>query len=276
MLHRPLTWIVLPLLCVGALLALAGCGSLAGGTTSSSGYGADAGPWPNGGNRQAGSNNTTHGDENAPVVPMVIVLQGKTGDKEEMRLDIQQVDLKLKDNWKTIVKREDIVKNATLPFRFGPKGNTLLVVKTLVPKAAYSHVRILFDDKKTSLLKGEATLPLAVESSALELVKWTMEDGKTNALVLTIDGTKVKEGENSATLPAAALAVKTGVPTGAITGKVQPVLPNAKVEVYWGDSTVQLGSVAPAAQDGAFSLTNLPAGSYKVKITAPGQRPANP
>ncbi|MHB9024308.1 MAG: carboxypeptidase-like regulatory domain-containing protein [Armatimonadota bacterium] len=271
MLHKTLIWIMLPLLCLGALLALAGCGALSGTPTSGS-YGADAGPWPTGQPRPG----TTTRTDDVPSVPLVVVLQGKTSEGEELRVDIAQVDLKFKDRWLTIANRDGITKNAKLPFSFTQKGGTLLVAKTTVPKQAYSHVRVLFVDTKTVLVKGETSLPLAVESSALELGKWAMENEKTNSLVLTIDGAKVKEGEKSATLPAGALTVKTGVPTGAVNGKVQPAMPTAKVEVYWGDTTVQFGSAVPAAKDGAFAIGNLPAGSYKVKISAPGQHPTNP
>jgi len=252
-----------------ALIFLAGCGTTTG--TGTSGYGADAGPWPSAPSRGTSAAGSHPGADQVPNVPLVVLLRGKTADAQALEVDITQVDLKYGDQWVPVANRDAIAKIETLPLRVTKGGITAMLAgpQTKVPQRKYTHLRLRFDDRKTKLVQGEKKLPLTLQAT-LELGEWTPDEKAINTLTVTLDGTKVTATENSATLPASALAVTKGAASAGVSGKLVPVLPTARIAAYWGDTKVAVGNAVPNAQDGSFQIPDLPAGPYRLEITTPG------
>ncbi len=255
-----------------ALLALvAGCGSA---PASGGGYGADARPWPQ---APARSTPAAAGEQaQPPTVPVTFTLRGKAAAEHELRLSLTQIELRYGSRWHTVAKAEDIAKNETLPLKLGAKESFALLARTAVPRRTYTYARLTFAKEKTVLARAEQpNVPLVVETVPLAIGEWAPSDARPNLITFTVDGTQVKFAED-VILPATALAAKTLSPTGGITGTITPATPTARVEVFWGASKVLLGSVTPSAQDGSFTVANLPAGLYRVEVSATGQRLSEP
>jgi hypothetical protein len=258
-----------------ALFFLAGCGTTTGGTGG--GYGADAGPWPS---SPARTTPTAAGNPSAAQVPnaaLVVLLRGKASEEQALELDIAQIDLKYGDQWVTVTNREAIAKIESLPLRMTKGSLTAMLAgpKTTVPKRKYTHLRLRFDDRKTKLVAGEKKLPLTLQAT-LELGEWTPDEKTINTLTVSVDGAKVTATGNSATLPADAISVAKGTAAAGVSGKIVPALPTARVEAYWGDTKVVIGSAVPSAQDGSFQIPDLPAGAYRLAIVTPGYHRDDP
>ncbi len=136
---------------------------------------------------------------------------------------------------------------------------------TQVPKRKYSHFQLLLDSTNTLLVTANGKLPLTLGTTSFELHDWLPDEKKPwNVLVITVDGTKVVQSADgtSATLPAAAIAMHMEDATGAITGKLIPISPTAHVEALWSGTKISLNSDTPSAQDGTFTIKNLPDGAY--------------
>lgn len=258
-----------------AVLALAGIFGCGTATTGASGYGADAGPWP-----QAPARSTPGGANpsasQVPDVPIVVLLRGKAAENQQLDLEVTQVDLKFESQWVPVANRDAIAKNESLPLHMTQKGIIAMLAtpKTKVPQRKYTHLRLRFDDRKTKLAQGDKKVPLTLQAT-LDLGEWTPDDKTINLLTVTVDGTKVKATDSSATLPTEAVTVAKGTTTAGVTGKIVPAAPTARVDAFWGSSKVLIGTAVPTAQDGAFQITNLPAGSYRLEITNPGFHPAD-
>jgi len=264
------------ILSIGAALAMwliAGCGTTGG---TGGGYGADAGPWPSSPARTT-PNASRPAAEQAPDAALTVLLRGKTAEDQAIELDVTQVELKYGDQWAPVANREAIAKIESLPLRITKGGITAMLAppKTKVQKRKYTHLRLRFDDRKTKLVQGEKKLPLTLQATP-ELGEWTPDERVINTLTVIIDGTKVTATGNSATLPASALTAAKGAAAGGVSGKIVPALPTARVEAYWGDTKLVIGSASPSAQDGSFQIPDLPAGSYRLAITTPGYHRDDP
>lgn len=263
------------LLLLPLLFVLAGCGATSGMTPGSSGIGADAGPWPTAPTRN--TNTTRPGADEAPDAPVVVILRAKAADNEELRLDVTGVEVKFGGSWFDVAKKSAITAITAMPARVDSNGASMLLSKGMVPKRKYTHFQIRLDDKKTMLVSGNSKIPLTVKSAIIELKEWTPDEKKkVNVLVVTLDGTKITRTAESATLPADAITVQPEEATGAISGKLDPTLPTATIEAFWSGSKTSFGSVAPAAQDGSFTISDLPAGPYTLEIRTPGYRLVKP
>ena len=253
------------------VLALAGCGTTGNSLTGSSGTGADAGPWPQAPMRAKTATATTPSPDDPPMAPLRVLLRAKSPkDELELRLTPLQVDVKFKEQWVPVTTGADIAKIEALPLRFDAKGAVSLLAKTQVPKRKYTQVRLRLDEKKsllaTTTQKWMLNAPTPV---VLDLGEWTPDEKSQNMLCFTIDGSKITTSDTTATLPADAVTLAKGVPAGGISGKLSPTLPTAHVDIYWGKTKVLFASVNPAA-DGAFTVDQLPPGSYRLEMTTPG------
>jgi len=249
------------------VILIAGCGSA---PASGGGYGANAGPWPQAPTRSTPT--ASNEQDQPPTVPVTFTLRGKAATEQELRLNVTQIELRYGSRWHTVAKAEDIAKYETLPLKLSAKEGFALLARTSVPRRTYNYVRLTFAKEKTVLARKEQPdVPLMVEMVPLALGEWTPSDTRANLITITVDGAKVKFEEN-VILPATALTAKALSPAGGINGKITPATPTARVEVFWGASKVLLGSVTPSAQDGSFTVANLPAGLYRVDVSAPGQK----
>ena len=257
-----------------ALVLLAGCGTTTGGMGT--GTGADAPPWGTPPTRTASTPTGRPSTEQAPPVPLVVLLRGKAAEDQQLELDVTQVELKYGDQWVPVVNRDAIAKIEPLPLRVTSKGITAMLAspRTKVPRRKYTHLRLRFDDRNTRLVNGDKKLPLTLQA-ALELGEWTPDDRAINTLTVNLDGTKVTATAGSATLPAGALTVTKGAAAAGINGKLVPPLPTARVDAYWSNTKVVIGSATPAGQDGAFQIPDLPAGYYRLEVTNPGYHWSN-
>jgi hypothetical protein len=269
---RALIW--LPGLLLLALLA--GCGT-APGTASGSGFGADGGPWPTAPTNRNAAGQPLPDAEKAPVVPVTITLRGKGVGEQELRLDITSIRIRYGEkNWLPIAAREDIIKQEAMPVRFGAKGNTVFLGTVKIPRRKYSYLEVNLTENKCLLVKEDVSTVLALKNVAsMKLNDWTPDEKGPNVLALTIDNSKIT------LTPATAIAgefftVKPGVPAGAITGKITPAIPTTRVEAFWAGSKSSFGFGMVSGQDGAFTIPNLPAGSYRLEITAAGYHLAEP
>ena len=251
-------------------LILAGCGATSG--TGGTGYGADAGPWSQSPNRAT----PTGQPEQVPNVALAVLLRGKSAENEQIKLDIAQLELKYLDQWVPVTNRDAIARIETLPLIISQKGITAMLAtqKTMVPRRKYTHLRLRFDDKKTLLVRGEKELPLTLQAT-LELGEWTPEEKAINTLTVTLDGTKVTATTGSATLPTNALTIAKGTASAGFNGKIVPASPTARVDAFWGNTKLVIGTAIPAAADGAFQIPNLPAGNYRLEVTNPGYHQAD-
>lgn len=262
----------------GALLvmALAGCGST-GGTTS--GYGADAGPWPQAPLRSMAPATT----DTATTTRILVLLRAKTPqDNQELQLVPQQIELKYvepktnKVQWMPVSGKTDIAAYETLPMRFGPKGSVTLLAKTQVPLRKYTQLRMRFDDSKSLLVNTDpAVVPTQkwslnnISPLLLDLGDWTPDDKNPNMLMLTLDSNQLTKSVNTASLPMTAFSVSKSIPAAGIGGKVLPPLPTARVDVFWGKSKTLIETTNPGA-DGVYTIGHLPPGSYRLELTTPG------
>ncbi len=262
------------LLAISLAIGLAGCGATG---TGGSGIGADGGSWPQGPSRGTTQPTATRpSTDEVPTAALMVMLRGKAAEDQELRLTITQIEVKFKDQWVPVANKEAINKLESMPVRIGEKGTTFaMLANTSIPRRKYTHLRLHLDDKKTLVVHGEKKeqSSLTLQSTTFELGDWTMDEKKTNVLTITVDGTKATDGN---TLPAAAVTVSKGMPTAGISGKLSPALPTARVDAYWGTSKLVLGSAVPSAQDGAFTIANLPAGSYRLEMTTPGYAQSEP
>jgi hypothetical protein len=259
-------------LLLAVLAAVSGCGTT---PASGGGYGADAGPWPQAPTRSTAT--TPANPDQPPTVPITFTLRGKAAAGQELRLNVTQIELRYGERWHTVAKAEDIARNEALPLRFGAKEGFALLTRTTVPRRSYNYVRLTFAKEKTVLVRENTpdavlTVPATVP---LPIGEWTPSDTKPNLITITLEGGKLKIAETP-TLPADAFTAKALSPSGGISGKITPAAPTARVDVYWGASKVLLGSVTPSSQDGSFTLSNLPAGQYRVDVNAPGQQVSEP
>lgn len=263
-----------PMIC--ALIALSvcgllGCGTGSNGMTGGNGVGDAAGPWPQAPTRTAPTAAGRPAADEPPKAPVIVQLISKAAKEHEVRLDVERVEVKYLENWFPMVQRKDIADSETLPLRAGDKGATFLLVRTDIPRRAYTHLRLQLADAKTALVVDEqTTLPLTLKGTTIELKELKLDDKKPNLITITIDGTKITTTAESATLPAEALTVTVSHPAGGVSGKVTPPMPNARVELFWKESKTLLGSGVPALSDGGFTITNLPPGHYRVEVRAPG------
>ncbi len=269
-------WLLL--LGITAALAVAGCGS-APGTTTGSGYGSDAGPWPTPPPRNIQSSQDVNrpAADQVPNAPLTVLLRGKASEKDELQVDIARIEFKYSDRWLSVATREDIARHEKLPIAITEKGAAALLVSTKVPKRKYSHLRIRFTDSGTVLKHADAQTPLTIQETTLVLNDWELDEQKPNTLAISLDGTTITRTEDSATLPSSGVKItEKGIPAGSITGKTVPALPTASIEVFWGNGAVSFGAAHPDARDGSFTLPNLPAGSYRIAVHAPGHRLIDP
>ncbi len=269
---KPVAIIVIAL---GALLALVGC-STAG--TTSGGTGAEAGPWPTAPTQPSSSRPAT---DETPNAPLMVLLRAAAPEDTQLRLAVTQIEFKVveknTERWVTVVKKDDVAKNEPAPLLFGAKGGTALLANVQVPRRKYTAVRVTLEDGKAALLKEKKESKLTVKLPQFPLPEWTPDDKLPNLLTLKLDiGKLVKATDTApATLPAEAFSLTHGVATCILTGKVQPALPNAKVELFWGASKTALRTVAPTA-DGTFSVSDLPEGKYRIDVRANGYALQNP
>lgn len=268
-------WALIALALLGVAGLLAGCGATSG-TTSGGGYGSDSGPWPTAPNRATGTTATRPAGNEPPTAPLYVVLRGKSADAETLKLAVASVEVKFEDSWTPVANKSLITAQETLPLTLGAKGTTCLLAKTDVPRRKYSHLRLRVDDAETALVRDDKKTALTLQTSVLTLAEWTPAEGKANLIILTVDGTKVTHTDDSATLPADAITVTTGLATGGVSGKMTPALPTARVEAFWGSSTTPIAGANPSAEDGAFTIENLPPGSYRIEVRAPGHRLIEP
>ena len=265
-LTRPWVLCVFPLAVM--LWLLGGCGS-AGPSVAGSGTGADSGPWPS---RPA--NNTaatgTKGEE-APKASVTILLRATTAKDIPLALNVAKVELKYdKDQWLPVATGETINQLQALPLHVDDKGASALLSNGLIDRRAFNGIRLTFSGEKTLIDKEKNPIPLTVDTAQLSFKEWTPDPKTTNAIILTLDGKKVKMSGARARLESSAISAKTLVPTGGISGTIAPMLPTAQVEVTWGDTKIAFGHANPTVPDGAFTIANLPPGKYQIKIIADG------
>ncbi len=263
------------------LIGIAGCGANTG--TGSSSYGADAGSWPQSPNRTpaAATPAANAKSDEPPNVPLLVVLRATSAENEQLLLDVAGVDLKYGNQWVPAATKATMADAEVLPLKATEKGISALLANKPIPKRKYTHVRLTLTDKKTQLThKDEASLPLTLSVASISLKEWTPDEEsdkqKTNLLLITLDGTKVKKEKDSATLPADAITVQTTPPVGGISGKLDPPTANARIEALWGASKVSLGSAIPDAQTGAFTISPLPPGAYRLDFKTPGKKLIEP
>lgn len=296
LLHDGLLLVLLPL-----LLTLAGCGAMPGNTVGGTGAGADAGPWPTPPAHAAVDANSMSADQN-PNTSVLVVLRASTAEDQELRLAITGVQLNSGGQWFDLAKAAEIKANYPQPIRVVSKGSAVLLAKNAkVPKRKYSQCRLLVDGTNSLLVTASAKMPLTLKNTAFMLKdlpdakpdstadstagqkskdkEWTPDAKKAwNVLVITLDGSKVvpSQDNSGATLPAEAASISLEDANGTVTGKMVPILPTARVEAYWGGSKISLGSDTPTAQDGSFTIKNLPDGAYTLDYTTPGYRLVDP
>jgi len=257
------------------LLMIAGCGAMSNTVPTGTGIGADAGPWPASPNRTAANANGKPNADEVPNAPVVVVLRAKSAENEEIKIDVTGVQLKSGGTWYDVAKKTDIAAITAQPVRAGEKGTSALLAKGLVPKRKYTQFQLKLDDKNTLLLTKTDSRALTLKNTVFDLHDWTPDDKKKeNVLVINLDGSK--HSADSATLASDAVSVRTEDAAGSITGKLNPALPTARIEVFWSGSKVSFGYDTPAAQGGTFTLKDLPAGPYTLTFTVPGYRLVEP
>ncbi len=260
------------MLLLPVLFAFAGCGSMPANTVGSSGTGADAGPWPTAPARSTATNGT---DPNAiPNTPVLVVLRATAPADEELRLAVTGVQIRSGGNWFALAKASDIKASYPKAIRAGAKGIAALLAKnSKVPKRKYNALQLLLDNGNSVLVTSDGNQPLVLKNTQFELKDWQPDEKKPwNVLVITLDGAKVTVDQNGATLPAEAISEQTEEATGSIAGKLVPVSPTSRVEAFWGDSKISLGTAVPSAADGSFTIKDLPDGPYTLNFTTPGYR----
>ena len=269
----------LHLLCIplGLLaIALAGCNTAAS-NGYGSGIGAEGGMWPSAPARQ---NTAKANPDDPPRVPLMVVLRVKSAEGEYITLDMDKVELKYAKQWVQVTNRVGMIAVDALPLHAADKGAAALLYTGTIQKRKYTALRFSISEKKTELVREKTKYPLTVQGTTLTLGEWTPADPdakvKTNLLTIEIDGTKVKKIKDSATLAAEASTISTALPAGALTGKLDPATPNANVDVYWGNSKTLLGTTMPDALTGAFTVTHLPAGLYRIDVRAKDRKLVEP
>lgn len=258
------------------LFAFAGCGSMPANTVGSSGTGDSAGPWPSAPQRSQTTTATKPGD--TPNTQVLVVLRATAPANEEVRLAVTGVQVKSGGSWFPLAKDTDIKANYPKAIRVGATGaSALLANNTKVPKRKYSALQILLDTSNSVLVTSDGNQPLVVKNTVFDLHDWQPDEKKPwNVLVITVDGSKITLDQNGATLPAEGTGTLMEEANGSITGKLVPISPTSRVEACWGGSKISLGADVPSAQDGSFTIKNLPDGPYTLNFTTPGYRLAAP
>ena len=260
-----------PLVILGALLALigvSGCGATTGGT----GYGADGGQWPQSPSRAPlGAAGKTKAEE-PPRVPLTVTLRLTAPEEVALALDIEKVELKTEKSWVPVAVRPVIEGFNALPVRAGKTAAIALLYTGAIAKRPYTQARLTLRAATTRYTHGDTALPLALESTTVTFSEWTPAADKPNLLAIAVDGAQVGVTETRATLPAAAFTASTALPTGGITGMLDPPTANAIIDLYWGAGKVKFRSVPPPdGQTGLFTIADLPAGAYRLELRTPGR-----
>jgi hypothetical protein len=284
-------WLVAFCLLAGLLL-LAGCGSAPGasGYGGSAGTGADSGPWPTAPAKAA--NGTQAPGSDSPVGPLVVLLQAKANPDETLALAVTKIELKYdNDHWYPLASadgKNGAAKLSATPCSADSKGAVFMLSSSSIPRRKYTAIRLWFDDDATHVTRKAAapstqptpptpvTIPVTLASSTLALSDWTLDPKLRNFILLQIDGTKLKANDNALQAPAEAVTVTKGTALGEISGTVVATIPNVTVEAYWGENKEALAPAVPVAQDGTFTLSNLPTGNYRLVVHATGFHPALP
>jgi hypothetical protein len=257
-------------LMLAALLALGGCTTA--GTNTTSGTGGESGPWPTPPTQPSSSRPA---NDDTPSASLLVVLRAAAPEETQLRLAVTQIEFKVVeknvDRWVTVAKREDIAKHESDTHLFSAKGGTALLASVQVPRRKYVMARVTLDDGKSALIKEKKESKLDVKLPLFSLAEWTPDEKAANQLTLAVNSAKLEKAteKTPATLPTEAFTLTPGVASGAVTGKVLPPMPNARVEFFWGTSKTALRAVAPAA-DGTFSVNDLPDGKYRIDVRANG------
>lgn len=252
-------------------MLLVGCGAAPGTTSSGSGAGADGGVWPT--RTNTNTTDSTHGAaSDAPQGRLVVVLHGTAAPDIELAVNIATVELGYEDhNWASVAKSDTVAKFQAMPFRFDKNSQTALLSDTKIQRRKYTSLRLTLAEKKTSYTeKAGVSLPMTTADITLPLDAWTLTANGINYLTITVDGTKVTKAKDKAQLPANAFTVSKTAPIGGISGTVAPANVNATLSLFWGASATPFATAVADIKDGRFSFANLPAGQYRLQLTAAG------
>lgn len=265
---RVWTWMLL-LMAVTSLL-LFGCSSSTP-SINGSGVGADGGQWPK---AQPGVS-TTAANQN-PKAQLTVLLRSTTPKDTAITLNVTSVKLKYeKEHWLSIATAESIAKTQAMPIRFDRTSAGALLLHGPIARHTYTHMQLAYVREKSFYTQGDTALPLAAGTVTLGLGAWTPDDKLPNMLIINLDGNQVTVVKGNVSINSPAFSVKSGKPTGGITGAITAGLPTAKVEAVWEGTTYPLGHAAPMA-DGTFVISSLPPGNYQLRITADGYQLSEP
>lgn len=259
----------------GTFLFLLGCGSTAG-SFGGSGVGADGGPWPSSSNGyNIATRQTT---ETKAICSLTILLNATTAAEKILTLTPTKIELRYHEkNWDTLELKQ--LRSQPLPLRADEKGTLFLLSTTKVIPQKYTALRISFDKSSSLQVKKSASEdksvkniaePVAIETMTCEFAEWIPDAKRMNVLTVVLDGKQITKTDTKSILPATAVTALPGIASGAVSGTLISTASSVNIDAYWGESKAPFAKTTMLAKDQKFTIPDLPAGVYHVKITANG------
>jgi hypothetical protein len=254
-------YIVVPVILTCAFIMVAGCGGGGGGASSTSGTAA------------------------------VFLADGPGSGFQAVYVTIQSIQICPTDGaWLTLYAAADLAQaGVTQPINFTDLLNKPAGLgNQIVPAGTYSQVRLMVDTTPGACyvidsngVQQNVTIPSGAQTG-IKLVggPFTIAAGAVNYLMIDFHAANSVHqlgNGNWQMKPTVSLTVLPGPPAadlGGISGTVDP-LPAATDEVWvQASGTTALGTVTNAAlvdtTTGAFTIDNLPAGTYNITVTRNG------
>lgn len=219
-----------------------------------------------------GCENSNEGTDDSGTSKIMVRLTDAPGDYDEVNIDVQDVKIKASnedgdDGWVSIGNITPGVYNL-LDLT---AGVTVLIAENSVASGYMGQIRLILGENNT-VAKDGVYYPLktpSAQQSGLKLkINQTLLPGYTYDFLLDFDvaNSIVKEaGQSGKHILHPVINISTTVSSGAIKGKISPVLVGYQVEasVVVGDVTI----TAYANEQGNFQLNGVPAGTYTVILT---------
>lgn len=243
------------------LILITGCAS-----TGNGAYSNNAAPNPT----QTASNSNS-----APLVPLIIMLQGHAGEKNSISLQIseinaQYIDTRGSSHWQKVADAKDLANSQPpMPFIASEKEAVSLLATVNIPQRRYQQIALKMQTGKTFFLQEDKKLPLEFDSLIIPTPDWALEISGNNLLTINIDATNTTINQKTAKLSQNALTVTTTLASGSIHLKLAET-PKSPITlaVAWGNADKPFSTPVPLDIEGSFTINNLPPGNYRLLLNS--------
>jgi len=207
---------------------------------------------------------------------------GAEGPYKSFAVTLEQVEVRQPEGWVSAASAEDLASLNARPVDLARAKEPLLLAVGSAPAETCEALRLRFQSGAEHCSWVAADAPKRRRALALPedgCVEVTLDDvkiepGRTTVAALNVDLTKAAaDGDTRRIAPAMFAAGDASKVVGRITGAVSPAAALPRVWACRADTGTPITCADADPADGRFTINDVPAGRYFLRVTAGGYQP---